>query len=133
MVTRQDDEHGRDDAKTSNDLARVAAQSAIIINGGAASATLAFVSSLARDGQVKTVAAILPWPLFLYSLGVFLAALSLLIMSKAVEIYMNNWLGDRTHIKLAGPLWWAALYLVGFGLVCFLGASSFIAYKLATL
>jgi hypothetical protein len=133
MVRQQNHERAKDDAKTSNDFARVAAQSAILINGGAASATLAFIGSLARDSHVKVVLSILPLPLFIYSLGVFFAAASLLFMSKSIESYMMEWMGGEGWGDQGTKLWWVALALVTLGLMCFLAASGYLAYNLAAL
>jgi hypothetical protein len=52
MVSEHRNEWAKSDAKTSNDFARIGAQSAILINGGAAAATLAFVGSVAKDASV---------------------------------------------------------------------------------
>ena len=86
------DEWARNDAKTSNDFGRTGAQAAILVNGGAVVAVLAFVGSVADGDNVK---AFIPTPKFslgTYAFGVFLAAISMLIMSIAIESYMASWL-----------------------------------------
>jgi hypothetical protein len=133
MIDQQSHERAKDDAKTANDLARVAAQSTILINGGAATATLAFIGSMARDGQLaKVVLPLLPIPLCVYALGVFFAAASLLVMSKSIETYQTVWEGEGepNRALLATKLWWAALALVALGLISFIGASGYLASRI---
>jgi hypothetical protein len=133
MVSQQQKhERAKDDARTSNDFARVGAQSTILINGGAATAVLAFIGSMVRDSQVaKIVLPLLPIPLFSYSLGVFFAAASLIVMSKSIEYYMMHWMDGADWGPRGTKLWWASLVLVALGLLCFIGASTYLAYGLA--
>jgi hypothetical protein len=81
----QEQAHALQDAKTSNDFMRAAAQAAILINGGAATALLAFLGSNAAS---RLPAYATPVSLMLYAGGVFLAALSLVAGSKAIEKWM---------------------------------------------
>ena len=132
MVTQQEHERARDDAKISNDLARMGAQSAILINGGAATAILAFMGSISRDNQIaKAILPLFPIPLFSYAVGVFCAAMSLLVMSRSIESYMMWHLGEKSREPHATRLWNLGLGLVTLGLVCFAGASAYLAVGLA--
>lgn len=122
-------ERAREDAKTSNDFARVGAQASLIINGGAATAVLAFLSHTGEIPAAKNFVVAAPFALIIYSLGVFLTAASLLVSSKAIEYWMLFWDGDSDG-TWGNRLWNVALVLVGTALFCFLGGSVFLAISL---
>jgi len=100
-------QRGRDDARTSNKFGQAAAQSAILINGGAATALLAFLSQVISKGDA--IKFVIPWvmgSLFLYGAGVFFAALSLPSASAAIENYMLG--HDRLPGARQDDAWTAA-------------------------
>lgn len=132
MVSQQQHERAKDDAKTSNEFARVGAQSAILINGGAATATLALIGSMVRDTQIASIVLpLVPGPLAVYTTGVFFAAMSLVIMSRSIESFMMEWMGERGGWGTWGKrLWLMALLLIALSLFCFLGASVYLAYAI---
>jgi hypothetical protein len=133
MVGQQHHERARDDAKTSNDFARIGAQSAILINGGAATATLALVGSMARESTIaQIVLPLIPIPLVIYATGVFFAAISLLVMSRSIESYMMYWMGtDGQWERWGEKLWWCGLVLIALALLCFLIASIYLAWTIS--
>jgi hypothetical protein len=124
-------ERAREDAKTSNEFARVGAQASLLINGGAATAVLAFLSHTGEIPAAKSFVAAAPLALIIYSLGVFLTAASLLVSSKAVEHWMLYWDGDGDG-TWGNRLWNVSLVLIGTALFCFLGGSVFLALSLTS-
>lgn len=133
------DEWARNDAKTSNDFGRTGAQAAILVNGGAVVAVLAFVGSVADGDNVKAFIPTLKFSLGTYAFGVFLAAISMLIMSIAIESYMASWLAaeDSRESQASGKrgklLWWTGLIFVFLALLCFVVASLYLTIKLGQL
>ena len=85
MEPQHEHERARDDARTSNEFGRAAAQAAILINGGAATALLALVRA---TGSQKEIISFVP-ALASYALGVFLAAIALAFASRSIELYMQ--------------------------------------------
>lgn len=104
-------QRGRDDAQTSNRFGHTAAQSAILVNGGAATALLAFLSSVIREQPGTATTApffrvlipVVLVALFFYGIGVFFAALSLPHASKSIENYMMG--HDRFPKPNSTDLW----------------------------
>jgi hypothetical protein len=66
-------ERSLQDAKTTNDLAKAAAQATILINGAAATALLAYAASLSKATSSCALKG-LPLPLALYAAGVLFGA-----------------------------------------------------------
>jgi hypothetical protein len=75
-------------SQTSNEHSRAAAQACLLINGGAATAVLAY---LAKDKIDPTLFNILPGALLLYSLGVASAACMLFFATEALDEYNKFW------------------------------------------
>lgn len=124
-------ERSLQDAKTSNDLAKAAAQATILINGAAATALLAYAASIAKGGTGLWT---LPWALGAYALGVFWGALMMISLSLAVEGWMIRWFPETgardAEIEDARALkWWRrcrasftlgmAFFVFGSGLVAY--------------
>ncbi len=134
MTKQQDHERARDDAKTSNDFGRIGAQSAILINGGAATAILALVGSIAHDPAAgKIVLPLIPVPLTIYALGVFFATCALVVMSMSIESFMYSWMaegGEGPAGRRGGRLWKIGLGLIAIALLCFIISSIYVAYLL---
>ena len=122
-------ERAREDAKTSNDFGRVGAQAAILINGGAATAILAFLSHTGEISAGRDFLAAAPYALIIYSVGVFLSAASLPVSSKAIEYWMLYWNGEGDGTR-GNLLWNLALGLIAAALLSFLVGSVFLAFKL---
>jgi hypothetical protein len=118
------------DAKDSNEFAKGAAQAAMVINGGAGTAVLAFLSK----GGVAGIAKFAAIALGVYAIGVVAGAATFLTLIYCVEEYSNYWEtiadGDekRQHSKRAD--YWAAwstrLCLCALG--CFVVASLVLAW-----
>ena len=128
-------ERAKDDARTSNEFGRGAAQATILINGGAATAILAFLSSVIRDGgsTAKSILPLIPVALVAYALGVFLGAIALAVGSRSIERWMEFHEGDEGKAGVADRLWRTTLWLIGLGLVCFLVASVYLAYGIGSI
>lgn len=97
----------RIDMQASNDSARTATQYAILINGGAATAILSFLSKspssdptvTLRDAALSQLGHAAAWSLVGYAVGVCFAAVSMWCSSQASAKYGLRWesfLDDRT-------------------------------------
>lgn len=82
-------ERSHQDARTHTDFARAAGQAVILINGGAATAVLAFVS--AGRGSVRLTGA--PYALLFYVLGVVAGSLVFFCMSHSLHLWSQVWQG----------------------------------------
>jgi hypothetical protein len=119
------------DLDASSEGARTATQSAILINGGAATAILAY---LAKDTapQLMNAAAV---SLFFYAAGVFCAAWSMWSSSQASAKFGYYWgavvdgndAGKREHWKSGQDLLWWHRYTFFASIACFIIASGWIA------
>src|SRR4029077_259242 len=78
------------DSHDTTEHARAAAQAAILINGGAATAILAFISKEGTIARVLDVAAI---SLSLYALGVFFGAMTMLALANTAGHWNTYWEG----------------------------------------
>jgi hypothetical protein len=127
-TSKQRHERAKEDARTSNEFGRAAAQAAILINGGAATALLAFFSAVIHDGGniPKAIAPLLPATLATYALGVFLAAIALPIGSRSIENYMATHEGYNRS-TVANRQWNVAIALIVCSLVCFVISSFWLA------
>lgn len=128
----------QDDMKAANDGARTAAQTSVLINGGAATAVLAFLSSYltktpTAPASIPTAAA---WALFGYAVGVCFGAWSMWCASQASgqfglrwEAFLDGKPNDETNYlnKADG---WLERHRNSFGLsiVLFLVSSGAMAY-----
>ena len=119
--TRYRHERSLQDAKTSNDLAKTAAQIIVLINGGAATAILAYASAIAKEGaNAVPIFGLVRWALMGYAFGVLCGALMLICLAFAIEKWMIYWTPDndntereRKKIDRRAQMWWKT------SLVCF--------------
>src|SRR5580704_2839826 len=89
----------REDAKDANTAARTAGQSAMLINGGAATAILAFISKDGGVGQaIMNTAAIC---LGIYALGVCCGAFALVTLGYAIDWLSFSWEKDALENSYA--------------------------------
>jgi hypothetical protein len=88
-----------DDFNASNETARAAAQAAILINGGAATALLAFLSKAAPTPPFLIRAACVS--LGLYALGVVCGTLVMWLAARATGLFASAELGHLTKDKNA--------------------------------
>jgi|SRR5262249_46292554 len=77
------------DFATANENARAAAQAAILISGGAATAILAYLAKEAATPP--TLSALAPIALLIYAAGVALAALGLRLTSNSISQWGYYW------------------------------------------
>ncbi len=127
-------ERSNNAAKAANENSRPMAQAALLINGAAASALLAY---LTKDQINPTILAALPWSLVAYALGVFLAALLCFYMTEALDKWNFFWeqFARRTepqqqldHWEAQANRWWRhAQVCFALSLLCFLVGSFFMA------
>jgi hypothetical protein len=82
------EERSHRDAAISNENVRATAQAAILINGGAATAILAF---LAKTDIPVAVACMAPWCLIGYALGVSLGAGMMYCSIRSLDCYQTYW------------------------------------------
>jgi hypothetical protein len=90
-----DAERANQDIQSANDSARSAIQAAILINGGAATAILAYLSKDTHSAIAHAAA----WSLGIYAIGVLCAALSLWCQTEALASfghYRESKIGERT-------------------------------------
>jgi hypothetical protein len=81
-------ERSHKDSTVANETARASAQAAILINGGAATAVLAFMGKDTLDpGLLRMVSGCLA----IYAVGVFFGALTLFSMMNAVNWWNMSW------------------------------------------
>jgi hypothetical protein len=83
------DERSHQDARTHTDFARAAGQAVILINGGAATAVLAFVS--AGRGNVDVAWAV--GALLAYVVGVVCGSFMFFCMSRSLHLWSQVWEG----------------------------------------
>lgn len=81
-------ERSHKDSDVANENARAAGQAAILINGGAATAILAF---LAKDKLDPTVLRSAPWCLVGYAIGVLAGAFMMFCSVRSSEEYTLHW------------------------------------------
>jgi hypothetical protein len=81
-------ERSHRDSASSNETARATAQAAILINGGAATAVLAF---LAKGGLPQTVFQAAAMCLSLYAVGVVLGACMMFCTVRSLDHYALRW------------------------------------------
>jgi hypothetical protein len=133
-TSQQRHERAKEDSKDANERASAAARSAILINGGAATATLAFLSNVAKDAGslAKSILLLMPIPLSVYACGVFAGSVALLALARSLGFYKLGWENPGHDWPARGVrYWWAAFGLICLGLICFLGASLYLAWGLS--
>jgi hypothetical protein len=122
-------ERSHQDARHSNEASRAAAQAVILINGGAATAILAYVSKETSSPMLLFPAAV---ALGGYGLGVVFGALMLFSRMKSVFWWMIQW--ERRALKFETPhidraakrgMRWVSISNLSFGIsiLCFLSAT----------
>jgi hypothetical protein len=132
-------ERSHRDAQVSSETARATAQAAILINGGAATAVLAFLSKgdVARDlAKVEHTAS---WCLAGYVLGVAFGALMMLCVARQLDEYHVHWRvlaqpgwGNEYPARDRARRWWYAGHVAfAVSIALFVGSSWVIAWALA--
>lgn len=81
-------ERSHRDSDVSADILKAAGQAAILINGGAATAILAY---LAKDKLDPSVLEYIPWGMIVYAFGVSVGAGMLFCAARALELYNESW------------------------------------------
>jgi hypothetical protein len=81
-------ERSHKDAASSSDTARTTAQSAILVNGGAATAVLALLSKNGLEKSILNAAAI---SLSLYALGVTMGVFMMYCSVRSLELFATRW------------------------------------------
>ena len=102
------------DAATSNENARATAQAVILINGGAATAVLAFLAKGSLPQSVFQVSAVC---LAFYALGVFAGACMLYCAVRSLELYSIRWRlrahpeapGTEETVRMQAFNWWRGM------------------------
>jgi hypothetical protein len=132
-------ERSHSDANESNATGRAAAQAAILINGGAATAILAYLSKSGIDPSVMHQAA---YCLGGYGIGVFFGALMMLTRAHALDKWGIRWraaafpqntkfISEKHALEIA-MFWWKWPYwCFGVSIFAFLVTSVFAGYTLA--
>jgi hypothetical protein len=121
------------DSEISNVHSRATAQACILINGGAATAVLAF---LAKDKIDPTIFYTVPWCLAGYAVGVFFGAFMMFCAMRSTDYYQQRWekiAQEKSGAKEYGDAecWWTGVYsCFAATMACFLGASIFLAWIL---
>lgn len=121
------------DIQASNESARAATQAALLINGGAATAVLAYLS---KDAQTAlTLLSAASWSLMAYAIGVFCGAASMWCSSQASAQFAYFWEATadqdsvgQAQFKKSGESWlfWHRLFFI-LSIVFFIGSSFWIA------
>jgi len=114
-------ERSHQDVKAANDFGRAAAQAAIIINGGAATAVFAYSAKI--EEITSSLIRVVPYSLAGYALGVLFGALMLFFMKLELDYYGLYWsesaLTEKDDRKIfAGRKAWLhqRLSILSFGL-----------------
>jgi hypothetical protein len=99
-------------AKTSNEHSRAASQTCLIINGGAATAVIAYLSKDKLDPSILPHVAL---SLVGYGVGVFFAALMIFCATQSLDAWSMYWLNraelNPTEIFVTrGKVWWWGYY-----------------------
>lgn len=108
------EERSHRDADISNENVRATAQAAILINGGAATAILAF---LAKTDIPLVVALAAPWCLVGYALGVSMGAGMMYCSTRSLDCYQMYWRlfahgepdRDAETERKNGMKWWTRM------------------------
>jgi hypothetical protein len=81
-------ERSHHDARAANDLFRAAAQAVILINGGAATALIAFAEG---KGPLATVPNYVAIALILYAIGAMLGAAMTFAAAQSAQYWLQRW------------------------------------------
>jgi hypothetical protein len=121
-------------AKAANENSRPMAQYALLINGAAASAVIAYLS---KDRIDPTVLGIVPRALMLYAVGCVCGALAMFFMTESLD-YWNGYWEDIARgsdeadddMNRGRLLWWVVRIAFWLSIACFVFASTVLAYAL---
>ncbi len=123
-------------AIAANENSRPMSQYALLINGAAASAIIAFLS---KDKIDPTVLAAAPWALGSYAIGVVFGAIAMFCMTESLDYWNSYWekiaraegrtVADWERSK-GIILWWFVRISVGISIFCFLVGSGLLAHAL---
>jgi hypothetical protein len=126
-------ERSHKDSEISNEHSRATAQACILINGGAATAVLAF---LTKDKIDPAIFSSVPWCLVGYAVGVFFGAFMMFCATQSMDYWHQHWeaiaQGKPRAAKGDNAEWWWTGFYRCFAatMACFLGASIFLAWIL---
>jgi hypothetical protein len=127
-------ERSHDTAKAANENSRPMAQYALLINGAAASAIIAFLSKDKIDPEVLRMA---PWSLIAYAFGVVAGVIGMFCMTESLDCFSHAWRfralgqpGDARQKVLGDRWWWAVRVGVFASIACFVFGSVVFAYGL---
>ena len=131
------EERSHKDAGVSNESIRATAQAAILINGGAATAILAF---LAKEGIDSTIARTAPLCLVGYALGVAAGFAAMYCSIRSLDQYQMRWRleahpeakDNAERRRQNGLYWWTLMrYCLYASILSFLGSSVFVANSIS--
>jgi hypothetical protein len=129
-------ERSNNAAKAANENSRPMAQYALLINGAAASAVIAFLS---KDKIDPTILAAAPWALCLYAAGAVFGALAMFFMTESLDYWNTHWMevarkinsGEAEHQRVLGVrFWWIVRIVFWLSIGCFVGGSGTLALAL---
>jgi hypothetical protein len=127
-------ERSHDTARAANENSRPMAQYALLINGAAASAIIAFLS---KEKVGPEVLAMAPWSLITYAVGVVAGVFGMFCMTESLDCFSHAWRyraegikGDDRQKLLGDRWWWAVRGAVFVSTVCFVSGSIIFAYGL---
>ncbi len=133
------EERSHRDSVAAADTLRATAQSAILINGGAATALIAYLS---KEDSAKVLLTTASCSLVGYALGVLFASVMLFWMIKSMHFSAVTWM-ERAYPKVSGNrrenfaeticfrLWTAAQLCFAASMICFVVSSVLMATTLA--
>lgn len=84
-------ERSHKDAAVANDHGRAAGQALILINGGAATATIALLAAVKDSPALKSLIAAAPMSLIGYAVGAACGALMMYCMNRALDNWNTYW------------------------------------------
>jgi hypothetical protein len=129
-------QRSHDAAKAANENSRPMAQYALVINGAAASAIIAFLSKEKISADVLSAA---PCSLVAYTVGVISGALAMYFMTEALDFVSNAWRdralggGDVESEDISAVMfWWLVRIAVGVSVLSFIIGSGIFAHALIT-
>lgn len=127
-------QRSHDTAIAANENSRPMAQYALLINGAAATAIIAYLSKEKIDPEVLSMA---PFSLVAYAAGVVVAVIGMFCMTESLDCYSNTWrfralaTGDAERQRVLGDRYWLAVRMaVFFSIICFAAGSGVFAYGL---
>ena len=123
-----------DQANAANENSRPMALYALLINGAAASAVIAFLSKEKIDPEVVALA---PYSLLCYAVGVVIGVIGMFCMTESLDHFSHSWRysalpgGNPEAEKRRGTIyWWAVRVAVSLSILSFAAGSCVLAYAL---